>query len=362
LRYFERIDGLRFFAILLVLIEHFAPIIAKYFSAGYYGVDLFFSISGFLITTILLNLTENKKEISFKQNYINFMGRRILRIFPIYYLTIILLWILNEPIVHSYLFWLLTYTYNYALVAYHIPNSPLTHFWSLAVEEQFYLLWPIIILSIANKPKTLLFIVLFIILFGYTQMIFELIPILNKFNYFAIYTRGSSLAIGALAAVLSKKYILPEKVFRNKYMEYLMFIVLLFALITDFKIKYLLFGITSFYLVLKAAYFNFSNAFFDKFLLKKWVLKIGILSYGIYVYHLPIDYFFTKYIFDPIWSKIDFSVLGKFEIVRWNSWLIKFPLYSTLSIMIANLSFKFIEKPILKLKDRFFNYGTHNVQ
>ena len=78
----DQVDGLRFIAVVFVLIEHFASIIGKYISAGYYGVDLFFVISGFLITGILLN-----SKGTFGSVYKKFIGRRTLRIFPLYYLN-----------------------------------------------------------------------------------------------------------------------------------------------------------------------------------------------------------------------------------------------------------------------------------
>ncbi len=239
MKYFERIDGLRFIAIILVLIEHFAGIIGKYFTAGYYGVDLFFVISGFLITSILIKPNEK----SFKRNYLNFIGRRTLRIFPIYYLTIIILWSVNLPIVREKLIWLLTYTYNYAWVIYDIPITPINHFWSLGVEEQFYIFWPIIVLALKNKPKTLLSTILIIISFGYAQMIFGLIPSLTKFNYVAIYTRMASLALGALGAVIATNYSLPSKLFQNKYVEYCVFLILILALVTEFRAKVLILGL-----------------------------------------------------------------------------------------------------------------------
>jgi peptidoglycan/LPS O-acetylase OafA/YrhL len=352
MRYFERIDGLRFVAISLVLIEHFAGIIGNYFSAGYYGVDLFFVISGFLITSILIKPNEK----SFKRNYLNFIGRRTLRIFPIYYLTILILWAVNLPIVREQLIWLLTYSYNYAMVIYHIPNTPINHFWSLGVEEQFYIFWPVVVLSLRKKPKILLFTVILITVLGYSQMIFGFIPSLIKFNDVALFTRMASLTTGALGALLSINYTLPKILFQNRYIEYCVFLILVFALVTDFRAKILIFGVSSLYFVLKAAYFNFSISLFDKFLRNRRVIKIGLVSYGIYIFHLPIAHYFTILVFDPIWKNIDFSVLGPFEKLRWNSWIIKLPLYSIISIFIANLSFRYIESPILKLKDRYFKY------
>lgn len=353
MKYFERIDGLRFIAIFFVLIEHFAFSIGKHITAGYYGVDLFFVISGFLITTILIKPSND----SFKRNYINFLGRRTLRIFPIYYLSILILWLLNLPVVHDQLIWLLTYTFNYAKVIYDIKSSPVGHFWSLSVEEQFYIFWPIIVVTLKNKLKILLSTIIILIALGYAQMYFDIFPSLSKFNDVGILTRMSSLALGALGSVLAAYKVLPKKIFQSKYVEYLVFTVFIVSLLSDYKIKFLILGFISLYFVLKSAYFKFSFKLFDLFLRNKKVINIGLISYGIYLFHKPFEYYFTSYIFDPVWLNIDFSSLGIFEKIRWHSWVIKFPIYSFLTIIIAKLSFKYIESPILKLKDKFFKYN-----
>ena len=64
----------------------------------------------------------------------------------------------------------------------------------------------------------------------------------------------------------------------------------------------------------------------------------------------------TKYVFDPIWLNIPFDLLGPLEPIRWHSWIFKFPIYSTVSILVAAVSFRWFESPILKLKDRWFAY------
>ena len=355
MKYFERIDGLRFVAITLVLIQHFALTIGTKISAGYYGVDLFFVISGFLITSILFK----SKEESFGRAYKNFIGRRTLRIFPIYYTTILILWILNLDVVRDKLIWLISYTYNYAWVLYDIPKTPINHFWSLCVEEQFYLFWPIIVLSLRNYPKILITVILLIITFGFMQSIFNVIPEISKYNYVNILTRMSSLGIGAFGAVYSTNYKLSEKFFRNTVVEIAIFILLVVSLVFPYKFQHISLALISMYLVLKAAKFDFSIEFINKFLTNKKIVYIGTISYGIYVFHLPITYYFTIYIFDPIWTTIDFSIFGSFEKIRWHSGIIKVPLYTILSILFASISFKYFEKPILKLKDKYFNSNDY---
>jgi len=351
MKYFEKIDGLRFIAIILVLVEHFAWNIGPKFSAGYYGVDLFFVISGFLITSILFKTKGN----SFGKSYYNFIGRRALRIFPIYYLTILILWIINLDVVRDKLFWLVSYTYNYAWVLFKIPDTPINHFWSLCVEEQYYFFWPFIVLSLRQKPKILLFVIILIIVIGFLQTILNIFPFMSEYNYSNLLTRMSSLGLGSLGAIYSISFKLPEKIFKSKLIEILMLLALFCSLIFSFMLKPLFLAVISLYLVLKAAKFNFSINLINLFLNNKYIVYVGTISYGIYIFHLPLAHYFSKYIFDPIWLSIDFTKLGFFEKIKYNRTLIQLPLYTILSIFVASISFKFVEKPILKLKDKYFN-------
>ena len=107
--YFPKLDGLRAIAILLVLVHHFGGFLAGFFDAGYYGVDLFFVISGYLITCILLASTE-----TFGPAYKTFLGRRTLRIFPVYYLALAAMYVLSIGSTRSNIGYLTTYTWNYA--------------------------------------------------------------------------------------------------------------------------------------------------------------------------------------------------------------------------------------------------------
>jgi len=149
-----QLDGLRGIAVLLVLWFHF-PFIAgspgsqaftdvgHKIRSGTIGVDVFFALSGFLITRILINERVITGTISFS----NFYFKRSLRIFPAYYISIIFCIIMfrlpDQEMVYN-----LLYLTNYNLANY-MPNndhsSPLAHTWSLAVEEQFYLLWPLLL-------------------------------------------------------------------------------------------------------------------------------------------------------------------------------------------------------------------------
>ena len=164
--HYPALDGLRGLAILLVVFYHNFDFI-NYSVFGWIGVDLFFVLSGYLITTILVSTVNSP-------NYLrNFFLKRVLRIFPLYYLCLFIFLIIF-PLVglyqqemkfyidHQWWFWF--YLQNW-LLSFRFPTvgNFLNHFWSLGVEEQFYLVWPFIILWL-RKPKKLLIFILFILL------------------------------------------------------------------------------------------------------------------------------------------------------------------------------------------------------
>lgn len=158
------LDGLRAISILLVVVGHaispkaFPALFTLFGHLGNYGVRIFFLISGFLITTLLLKEYDKTGHVSLKNFYI----RRSLRIFPAFYLyviTIVILSVLGMVMLYKGdLLHTLTYTMNY-----HMKRSwYLNHIWSLSVEEQFYLLWPAVILL--TRPRTALRVALWVIL------------------------------------------------------------------------------------------------------------------------------------------------------------------------------------------------------
>lgn len=156
-RHIKSLDGLRGIAILMVLMVHFMPprptasfageVINNLWTLGYSGVDLFFVLSGFLITGILLDAKGSAGYFR------NFYARRALRIFPLYYGVLLLgtlvvakLGIFRDelPAGHTWWWWLYVPNVRYAMFQ-EIPRGWFGVFWSLAVEEHFYLVWPAVI-------------------------------------------------------------------------------------------------------------------------------------------------------------------------------------------------------------------------
>lgn len=347
--YFEKIDGLRCVAILFVLIEHFAPGLGHRISAGYYGVDLFFVISGFLITNILLEARG-----SFASAYGRFVWRRTLRIFPLYYLMIGVMLAVGYQPCRDALLYLATFTYNYAWIKYELPVSALSHFWSLAVEEQFYLFWPFVILTFRNHHKILFFLIAGVTALCFYQLTTSHFESVQPYNFVGLFPRAGSLCLGALGALLRRRRTFLDELFKNLLLEWMVLAGLVTSLLTSYDLKYLVLGCSSLYLVLKASHSDFESAFLNRFLSHPWVLHVGRISYGVYIFHVPIGLYLNARIVEPWWGTIDFASFGRFGFLRDMAWVIALPLYSLLAIGLATLSSRYFERPILSLKDRLF--------
>lgn len=205
------IQGLRAVAVLLVIAFH-----AKFLPGGFIGVDIFYVISGYLITGLLIRELEETGSISFR----NFYSRRIKRLLPSSFLVLIstalLSLLLIPPNMRAEL------GRNIAATAFYVSNylfawwqndyqnlgatpSPVIHFWSLAVEEQFYLLWPLLILlaSKCSRHRRVFKTVLWVTLSSFLLSLIAT-SIWPIWSFYSLPTRAWELGIGALV-VLAKK-------------------------------------------------------------------------------------------------------------------------------------------------------------
>ena len=345
--YFQQLNTLRFFAITFVIIEHFAHFIGNFFKAGYYGVDLFFVISGFLITRSLIsNKNEPKKTLS------HFFYNRALRIFPIYYATIIFLLVINNKDAWDNHLFLLTYSYNYAWDYLQLETTQISHFWSLCVEEQFYLIWPFFIVMLRKKKTMMqLFIILIIILSG-AQFAFGIFEKLLPFNSHSLFPRSYALTIGALAATYSNRIDLNHIILKNKYIEALL-LISLFGLLC-FEQGYLMILLTPFLsvvLILKTLNGKFAINFINKTMNNAKLQHIGLVSYGIYIFHLPLATYLDSQVFNPIWyNYIPWEYFEIFSKIQYNPTIIRLPLYFYLNYKLATISYNFFESKILLYK------------
>ncbi len=174
--YIPQFDSIRAIAVILVIIHHWFETnkVLNFFPNGALGVNMFFVLSGFLITGILLKA---KKQVEAETTtrgtaFKNFYIRRTLRIFPIYYLLLFVLWLMHDPAIAKDGVYYFTYTANYLFFSQQFFPARVAHLWSLAVEEQFYLIWPWLIILINRKWLPYL-IGLFLINWYFIQLYFH---------------------------------------------------------------------------------------------------------------------------------------------------------------------------------------------
>ena len=351
--HYPALDGLRGLAILLVVVYHNFGFINVFFF-GWLGVDLFFVLSGFLITDILLKTVGKKGYLK------NFYIRRVLRIFPLYYLCLILFLIvlpqttiqLDVQYYVDHQVWLWTYLQNW-IYTFQSPGqtNALNHLWSLAVEEQFYLLWPLAVLIIRKPGYLLLFISLVLVaVLGLRLLVWmNQISDLAYFNLYT-FTRIDGLCIGCMIALLQR--VKSNFLEKNKAIIVLCFAGLNFGFFFvnrryQFSFPYLAFaGYTTFAmmfgLLVNEAVTRQSkliNLLFNNPLLKFF----GKISYGFYVFHWPVYLLLFPYLL-PWISKLTNGTLVQFLV----------SVVATIAaIVISWLSYQYFEKYFLKLKDKF---------
>jgi peptidoglycan/LPS O-acetylase OafA/YrhL len=351
-----QLDGLRAFAVAGVLISHFPPTthLDWLFSAlpwGLLGVRLFFVLSGFLITQILL---ERQCAVQLGiQTYTNavtsFYGRRCLRIFPIFYLTILVAYLLDVGQIREMAKWHILYLSNFEpAVFYNFPSRDLglrdptsAHFWSLAVEEQFYLIWPTVLLL--SNAKQLMKIVLSAIIMAVVWRALWLlfVPAIPSMSVLACL---DSLGMGALLAMSRQKGPLaPVWIGKTALAAS---VLILTACCVGLKLGILwrpcmvLIDISASIVFAFLIFWAMQDrqSIFGKILAFRPLVYIGKISYGIYVYHA-----FMTPLMIWSWTEFNFPPIPPHSILQ--------PLVTTLmTIIVASISWYLIELPIGRLK------------
>lgn len=362
-KYFPNLDGLRGYAALAVLLYHLQH---PLFSYGWIGVPAFFILSGYLITNILLDT--KKANNYFKAFYI----RRALRIFPIYLLTFILVVLygyLNQEHINDWFYYIL-YIQNYKL-AWHNWNidfpSFFNHTWSLAVEEQYYLLFPLVVFFL--KPANLVRIVIFIIVISIVTRLFLAFSLYgDSISWADTICNLDKLCAGAFLAIMSKKFSF-KIIFRFliTVSTLLSLLYFLFSRILNYPtflevdvnhysiISRELFLILIIpYLILLIAYLSFDHKSLvtKKIFANKIVLYLGKISYGIYLYH-PLIYKLIDNCYDwylpPNLQQLKLLILFKIAAQM------------LLTIILAIISFNFFEKHFIDYK-KHFNYNYKSIK
>lgn len=343
IRYYAALDGIRALAVLAVLIAHSA---IPYPRSGGVAVDLFFVLSGFLITSVIVAGVRGR---TFR--FYNFYARRFLKLVPCL-LTVCLFVFLTHKcfgsVNWSAIILALKYTTNWATAVFHIDSGSLVHCWSLSIEEQYYLLWPLIVVAIEAKSRDN-------IRNGLVLVVFSLFAALYRSAFvgvadsvrinFPLDTRMSNLIMGSALSYLVREISVSDLHFKqiSRVLAYavcpLCVGVLVWIMFTWHwteprmgKIGYLLVGLSSSMIILDVTVGRHS--------MLRWPLELAVLryigriSYGIYLYHLPV-YELMDYTFVDCW--LPQKILTKIGC----------------SIIIAAASFHVIELPFLRLKGRF---------
>jgi peptidoglycan/LPS O-acetylase OafA/YrhL len=366
------LDGLRAIACLMVLLFHTGNS-----DFGWAGVQLFFVLSGFLITGILLRM---KATLPAKQYFSSFYGRRFLRIFPLYFFYLFLLtiaiWQGNsnssgvfkgeiQEIVRPQISYAYFYLYDFFRASDLYQSTRfLSHLWSLSVEEQFYIFWPLVLFFTPREKMKTLFLsmiacapILRLLLYLAYSRHFLTPPMDAPYSavYFLPFSHIDAFAIGAYISC----YQLPKV---HKQLALLVSAVPLLGFVTQFiatgriQLDTLGYEFTLFSAYKVVWGYSLLNYFFavlidsvahtklfTNFLDHSIFRYLGRISYGLYVYHLPV-----------IWFVLAFQLNYKLPFPFYIGQMRTFFLVLLITVIVASISFYLFEKPINDLKDQFF--------
>jgi peptidoglycan/LPS O-acetylase OafA/YrhL len=353
--YFPGLNGIRAIAALIVVIWHtdqFARLFQLekigYHENGMAGnaVDMFFVLSGFLITYLLLVEKEKTGTIDLKKFYM----RRILRIWPLYYfaliVSVLLIYFNIIPEIEQFSDSILLYLFFMANVAYVLgfAISSITPLWSVGVEEQFYLIWPHIVKRTTKYIRVFLFFCIIFILLKIS--IYLIFTPSSKIFMFMSYTRIDIMGMGAVGAYLVYSNSKWLKIIYRKEIQILAWLALCISVfyhplhVISFADKEIN-AIIYFILILNVS----TNKETLVTLENKFMNYLGKVSYGIYVYHMIVIYVIS-------------SMLLSFQIEL--SPFVIYPGIVLLTIGISALSYKYFETPFLKLKRKHTLINSSN--
>ncbi len=362
------LDGLRGIAIILVMLHHFTSLrptsgldalIGSVLFFFWTGVDLFFVLSGFLITGILLDSRGGERYFT------TFYARRTLRIFPLYYLVLMLAFVVlpKFPAVNLVLsghadlppqwpYWL--YLTNFSIAEGGWGHAWVDVGWSLAIEEQFYLVWPLVIWLCPPRLVVWLCTAIFVAqVFGRSFARASDVAVLPI--YVVTWFRLDGFVIGALLAVALRRGIMPA-------LDRLAPAVVIAGVAGLIAVTILgghtwwwnrwmqQFGYSLIAVVggamLVSAINRPADSLWPRMLSAGWLRAFGKYSYGLYLIHPPVMLAVREYVFNPL----EHETLG---IAPWIAQVLFYGAAAAPTFALAWLSWRLFEAPILGLKARF---------
>jgi peptidoglycan/LPS O-acetylase OafA/YrhL len=359
---FHTFNALRFFAFFRIFLLHLPvsednQFYKLIFDGGGIGVDFFFVLSGFLITYLLTF----EKLVSGTINGFNYFSRRSLRIWPLFFTGIALAYFNNFITAKFHigssegyspnLFFSITFLENYQMIIHNnFPNgAPLRVFWSLCVEEHFYLLWFIVFkfISIKNLPR--MFSILWIAGIAYRIWFYIQFPqknyydidVISKLDYFCA---GSFIGwLIAYKPLLIKKAVDSiNKTWRNIFTLLILVFFYFYQFVGSRRVDDLYFPIISALVFAILVALVATSSTFIYFSEKNIFSRLGKISYGLYVFHTVV-----------ILSLITLAKFIGINLTNWANSILLAVLSFVFTIIVSKLSYQYLESPFLRLKKKF---------
>ena len=363
--YFENLDGLRFICFLSVFLFHsfhsdydyikntptYHLVKTGVFRNGNLGVNFFFVLSGFLITYLLLK----EKEYYGKINIISFWKRRVFRIWPLFYFCVFFGFVIF-PLLKSYFgqmpnetanpFLYILFLNNFDFINKGLPDaSILGVLWSIAIEEQFYFVWPLLLSVLPARfyPYSFVGIILISLVFRYLTV--------DNSTYSEYHTLScmGDLAVGGFGAWLSQRerFVLGIKNLNRLWIALLYLVVGLIYFLRDDFLLYTypvqiaersLIAVIFLFVILEQ---NYSDQSFFKMKNFKLFSRLGVITYGLYCLH-----FIGILIATTVTSRLSWNTH------LWQVFFLDTSLALFITICISSLSYRFFELPFLKMNAR----------
>ncbi len=344
--YQAQIDGLRAIAIMAVLLHHFGVEIPDFLEYGPISVRLFFALTGYFMTVWLWKAMEaaERSNVSLWRELPVFHARRLLRLCPPLYLALAVGWIMGIPEIRNDLLWHLGFATNFYVVKTGYWPLAVSHLWSLSVQEQFYLLWPVLILLVPRRMFLWVLVVVSGLALGYrlaclwwgVNPVVRWTMLIGSLDSFAVGAAVAWLANGRIGVRLMserQKILLGLGAFgcllMARWMRYWPQDDPWIAFIEVFEAVFIGWVL--------AATAQGWVGWFGRLLASPPLVYLGRISLGIYLYHVLVHIFFGPYLDGLGFTLHDAGILRPFLLV-------------VLTVAVAAVSWHLFEQPLSRFK------------